>query len=610
MNDVSKQGRMIVDMDANVDVTLKDVAADIDLEHANKVLSMQDVNIEPAELQKVLEVVTTAKLITKVVTAASATLTAAVLKLTIVAAPILTTSLSDARRRKEVKEDNVVKRYQALKRKQRTEAQTRKNMMIYLRNVAGFKMDYFKGMTYDDIRPIFEKKFNSNVAFLLKTKEQIDEEDSRALKRLSESQDDEASKKQKMDKEVPVVDYEIYNEDNKPYYKIKRADAGYTSSNLENSKKCSWSSEGQELEAVRVLWGADCHIHYNRVDFASRKEISTYKESKDPQVTFLLSENLVFREPDTKTKHPEPVGFLGRVWDNKDGIFLAPWVLAKNTDSLDTKITKLNEALSDSKTNLYHYKLGLSQVEARLIEFKTQEIKFYEKIKGLEFDVKNKNTKTENLMNELEQIKKEIEGYSAVPSPSAQVYSPPKKDMSRIGLPEFADDTIIDYNRPSPSIESNSSDLQNSNSSVSEHGGSSKSIIYKPMIKFVKVADCAEVKTNKAKAARKPSIKYAKMYRNTSKSPKVRGNQRNWNNLKTQQLGKDFVMKNKACFICGHFDHLAYDCGVWVEKGKNESKNNFAHKNVTPRADLFKTASVSAARRVNTAIPRPNMNSA
>nr|GEY07369.1 hypothetical protein [Tanacetum cinerariifolium] len=157
----------------------------------------------------------------------------------------------------------------------------------------------------------------------------------------------------------------------------------------------------------------------------------------------------------------------------------------KNTDSLNPKITKLNEALSDSKTNLYHNKLGLSQVEARLVEFKTQEIKLCEKIRGLEFDVKNKNTKIENLMNELEQIKKEKEGYSVVPPP-AQVYSPPKKDMSWIGLPEFADNTITDYNRPSPT-------------------------------------DCAEVKTNKDEAARKPSIKYAKVYRNTSKSLKVRG---------------------------------------------------------------------------------------
>ncbi|GJR92424.1 hypothetical protein Tco_0264598 [Tanacetum coccineum] len=51
------------------------------------------------------------------------------------------------------------------------------------------------------------------------------------------------------------------------------------------------------------------------------------------------------------------------------------------------------------------------------------------------------------------------------------------------------------------------------------------------------------------KPVRKP-VKYAKTYR--SKSP--RGNQRSWNNQKSQQLGSDFVMYNKACFICGSFD--------------------------------------------------------
>nr|GEX85565.1 ribonuclease H-like domain, reverse transcriptase, RNA-dependent DNA polymerase [Tanacetum cinerariifolium] len=242
MDDVSNQDMMTADMDANVDVTLKDVAA-------------QDAEIDkkPAELQEVVEVVTTTELITEVVTSASVTITAAALQLTTAAAPTLTTTLSTARRRKgvvirdpqetatpstiiyfEAKSKDKGKRilrYQALKRKPQTEAQVRKNIMIYLRNVVGFKMDYFKGMTYDDIRPIFKKKFNSNVAFLLKINEQMDEEDSRALKR-------------------------------------------YTSSKL---KKCSWSREGQELEAVRVLWCADYHIHYNIVDFPGREEISTYK---------------------------------------------------------------------------------------------------------------------------------------------------------------------------------------------------------------------------------------------------------------------------------------------------------------------------------------------
>nr|GFA23032.1 hypothetical protein [Tanacetum cinerariifolium] len=149
----------------------------------------------------------------------------------------------------------------------------------------------------------------------------------------------------------------------------------------------------------------------------------------------------------------------------------------KNTDSLNTKITKLSEKLSGTKTTLYHYKLGISQVEARLVEFKNQEIKLCEKIKGLEFSVESKNNRNKRLTNELKELKKEKEGldskligfqsvskdldtllgsqrfdknkeglgYSVVPPPPAQVYSSPKKDMSWTGLPEFADDTITDY---------------------------------------------------------------------------------------------------------------------------------------------------------------------
>nr|GEV03310.1 hypothetical protein [Tanacetum cinerariifolium] len=149
------------------------------------------------------------------------------------------------------KEENDVMRYQALKIKPQTEAQVRKNMMIYLRNMAGFKMDYFKGISYDDIHPIFEKYFNSIVDFLEKTKEQMEEEDNKALKKATESQAEKAAKKQKLDEEVEelkkylhivpndeddvytevtpltrkvlVVDYEIYIENNKLYYKIIRA---------------------------------------------------------------------------------------------------------------------------------------------------------------------------------------------------------------------------------------------------------------------------------------------------------------------------------------------------------------------------------------------------
>nr|GEY35470.1 hypothetical protein [Tanacetum cinerariifolium] len=98
---------------------------------------------------------------------------------------ILVEEPESLKKQAQIEQDEAYAReYQALKRKPQTEDQARKNMMIYLRNVAGFKMDYFKGMPYDDIRPIFEKHFDSNVAFLQKTKGQMDEEDSRALKSL------------------------------------------------------------------------------------------------------------------------------------------------------------------------------------------------------------------------------------------------------------------------------------------------------------------------------------------------------------------------------------------------------------------------------------------
>nr|GEW88866.1 hypothetical protein [Tanacetum cinerariifolium] len=158
---------------------------------------MQDDEPEPFELKKVIKVVTITRLMTEVVTVVATTAVS-----TITAAP------SAARRRKGVvirdpeetatpstilhfkpkskdkgkgiwvkrkeKEDNAVLRYQTLKRKPQTEAHARKNMMY----------------------------FNSNVAFLEKSKEQLEEKENRALKRQSKSFEQQAAKNQKLDEEV------------------------------------------------------------------------------------------------------------------------------------------------------------------------------------------------------------------------------------------------------------------------------------------------------------------------------------------------------------------------------------------------------------------------
>nr|GEW64553.1 hypothetical protein [Tanacetum cinerariifolium] len=253
MDDISNQGRMIAEMDQDADVVLeddkevadvKDVQDDvdksaqdqgrkaesqaeiykIDLEHANKVLSMHEDESKPTEVQEVpAAILTTAP--ARVTVAPSRRRKGVVIK--DLQEEELKAELNKNidwdevinHVKKKAKEDLAVKKYQALKKKPHTEAQARKNMMLYLKNVAGFKMDYFKGMSYDDIRPIFEAKFNSNVAFLLKTKEKIEEEDSRALKRLNETPAVKAAKRQKLDEEVEELKRHLQivpNEDDDP----------------------------------------------------------------------------------------------------------------------------------------------------------------------------------------------------------------------------------------------------------------------------------------------------------------------------------------------------------------------------------------------------------
>nr|GEZ82672.1 ribonuclease H-like domain-containing protein [Tanacetum cinerariifolium] len=87
--------------------------------------------------------------------------------------------------------------------------------------------------------------------------------------------------------------------------------------------------------------------------------------------------------------------------------------------------------------------------------------------------------------------------------------------------------------RPSPAIESTSDDAQNKNPSEA----SSSTISPKPFIKFVKANDSpTKSKTDKVETAKKPHVKYAEQYRKPTKKPNVRGNQRNWNNLKSHKL--------------------------------------------------------------------------
>nr|GEZ68861.1 hypothetical protein [Tanacetum cinerariifolium] len=77
--------------------------------------------------------------------------------------------------------------------------------------------------------------------------------------------------------------------------------------------------------------------------------------------------------------------------------------------------------------------------------------------------------------------------YTAIPPPVAQLYLSLKKDLSWTGLPECVDDTVTDYSRSSPTVESSSKEDQNKNPSASENVASP--ITPKQFVKFVKAND-------------------------------------------------------------------------------------------------------------------------
>nr|GEX82349.1 zinc finger, CCHC-type [Tanacetum cinerariifolium] len=108
-------------------------------------------------------------------------------------------------------------------------------------------MEFFKGKTYDQILLIFQARFDANMKFLFKTREEMEKEDKEIIKSINETPAQKAAKKRKLSEEaqeadnlrgrleivrdedddvfveaiplaqkVPVVDYQVVVIDNKP----------------------------------------------------------------------------------------------------------------------------------------------------------------------------------------------------------------------------------------------------------------------------------------------------------------------------------------------------------------------------------------------------------
>ncbi|GJY71517.1 ribonuclease H-like domain-containing protein [Tanacetum coccineum] len=278
----------------------------------------------------------------------------------------------------------------------------------------------------------------------------------------------------------------------------------------------------------------------------------------------------------------------------------------KNYETLkkqcDDLIVKLNQTEFTAATYKRVLKREVACKDYEIGVLKSEFEKVKQEKKGIEFKIE----KFDNASKCLDQLlgsqitdkSKKGLGYSDVSPPHPLIYNRPTKlDLSYSSLDEFKEPEFTSYGPKDNKIESNivydKKSYENSNDSLVEF-----------------------VKPKKNEKLVKKSVRYTEMYR----SPSPRGNQRNWNGQKSNQLGSDFVMYNKAYFICGSFDHVQINYPHHQRK-RMMTRNNYnrvdydyyaktshpsTHRNMTPRAVLWKSGltPLSTARHVNTVRPK------
>ncbi|GJW24269.1 putative ribonuclease H-like domain-containing protein [Tanacetum coccineum] len=322
--------------------------------------------------------------------------------------------------------------------------------------------------------------------------------------------------------------------------------------------------------------------------------------------------------------------------------------------SLKEQYDNLSSDYKKSQFNLVSYKAGLESVEARLAHYKKNETVFEESINVLKLEVRLRdNALNEYKMNlekaekDRDQLKQTLEkfqnsskslnnilesqvidksktglgydaataaspavesfvnltdksgsdkGYHSVPPPLTGNFIPRKPDltfMDEIVESENLDVTtivtpcnvkLVENKGVSNTVESNVVRMNNTSAPIIEDWNSDdeSEIDYtiRPSMERIK-----SVKTVGEKDAPKQN---------------PRGKQRNWNNLMSQRLGSDFKMTNKACYVCGSFEHLHY------VSGKLSTASTAV--NTVRTVNTANTKAINIVRPVNTAASKQTMN--
>ncbi|GKB61167.1 hypothetical protein Tco_0917353 [Tanacetum coccineum] len=253
---------------------------------------------------------------------------------------------------------------------------------------------------------------------------------------------------------------------------------------------------------------------------------------------------------------------------------------------LNEQNEQLLKDLRTSKINAITYKTVLESAEARLLVYKKIESVYEEDIKIL---------KREIHLREIVDKWKIGLGYNAVPPPYTGNFMPPKPDLSFSGLEEFVNEPIV----------------------------------IEPTVKksVVKTSE-AKASADKSKAVRKNN---GALIIEDWVSDSEEENVPRAKKEKKTRLGSNSEMFNKACYVCGSFDHLQYNCDnhqrqinhkkmvkpVWnyTQRVNHQNFSRMTHpgpkRNKVPKAALIRSdlVSLTTTRPVNTAQPRTTVNS-
>ncbi|GKF42696.1 hypothetical protein Tco_0126038, partial [Tanacetum coccineum] len=213
----------------------------------------------------------------------------------------------------------------------------------------------------------------------------------------------------------------------------------------------------------------------------------------------------------------------------------------KNYEALKKQYDDLLVKLDDTGFKAATYKRGLSILEGQILKYKEHEVLFSEQIALLKRSVGHKEYQMGLLRTELEKVKQEKEGFEF--------------NISKYGPRDSSLKPTTSCDKESDNSKENTDDSleqhQMTHTPETSSFESSLKVDKDWKEKFFYPANHVE-SVNQIEKPVKRTVRYAEMY---IRSQRPRGNQRNWNGQKSNQLGCNFVFHNKACFNYGSFDH-------------------------------------------------------